>query len=126
MCLGLYDSLRNRNIPKNRSCCYTIKRKQWNWQEAIDEALDISFDDNHYPWYHITSRAGRQKNKYSIQQSLSLSTCSTKSNIICCEDILTSSPLGKGGGSHEIIIFVFDAGIAFMSCGADGTVSWLR
>lgn len=35
--------------------------------------------------------------------------------------MLTISPFKLTGGSQETITFVFDAGIAFMSCGADGT-----
>lgn len=33
---------------------------------------------------------------------------------------LTISPFILIGGSHETMTFVFDAGIAFMSAGADG------
>lgn len=35
--------------------------------------------------------------------------------------VLTISPFKLIGGSQETMTFVFDAGIAFMSCGADGT-----
>lgn len=31
------------------------------------------------------------------------------------------SPLGRSGGSQDIMIFVLDAGIALMACGAEGT-----
>jgi hypothetical protein len=36
---------------------------------------------------------------------------------------LTISPFLNLGGSHEMIIFVLDDGIAFILCGADGTVN---
>lgn len=39
---------------------------------------------------------------------------------------LTISPFLNLGGSHETIIFVLDDGIAFMVCGADGTVNITR
>lgn len=35
---------------------------------------------------------------------------------------LTISPFLNLGGSHDTIIFVFDDGIAFILCGALGTV----
>ena len=35
---------------------------------------------------------------------------------------LTISPFGNSGGNQDIIIFVLEAGIAFMACGADGTL----
>jgi len=31
------------------------------------------------------------------------------------------SPLGRSGGSQDIMIFELDAGIALMACGAEGT-----
>lgn len=39
---------------------------------------------------------------------------------------LTISPFWLVGGSHEMITFVSDAGIAFTSRGADGTSSCVR
>lgn len=42
--------------------------------------------------------------------------------VIVMDIILTISPFILSGGNHETIILVFDAGIAFISCGADGTV----
>lgn len=39
---------------------------------------------------------------------------------------LTISPFLNLGGSHETIIFVLDDGIAFILCGADGTVNIMR
>lgn len=35
--------------------------------------------------------------------------------------LLTISPFMLIGGNHDTMTFVFDAGIAFMSAGADGT-----
>lgn len=37
-------------------------------------------------------------------------------------DFLTISPFLFNGGNHDTMTLVFDAGIAFISCGADGTV----
>lgn len=42
--------------------------------------------------------------------------------MVMVADLLTISPFIFTGGNHETITFVFDAGIAFISCGADGTV----
>lgn len=42
--------------------------------------------------------------------------------MVMAPDLLTISPFIFNGGNHETITFVFDAGIAFISCGADGTV----
>lgn len=38
-------------------------------------------------------------------------------------EIRTISPFKLVGGSHDTMIFVFDAGIALMSSGADGTAN---
>jgi len=32
------------------------------------------------------------------------------------------SPLGRSGGSQDMMIFVLDAGIALIACGAEGTM----
>lgn len=40
--------------------------------------------------------------------------------------LLTISPFMLIGGNHDTMTFVFDAGIAFMSAGADGTVTKQR
>lgn len=39
---------------------------------------------------------------------------------------LTISPFGNSGGNQDMIIFVLEAGIALMACGADGTIYGLE
>lgn len=47
--------------------------------------------------------------------------CFSSSFRACSPAKLTISPFGSNGGSHDTIIFELDAGIALISCGADGT-----
>lgn len=50
----------------------------------------------------------------------------TRKFLVCGCVYITMSPFRFNGGNQDIITFVFDAGIAFMSCGADGTSSLVR